>query len=195
MTRPRTDRDWPELQEAELLEALATGDRGAGRELIKRSYRSVFGALCRHTGGNQDLAADLTQETFKRAWSSLSQFGGRCRFTTWLYRIAFNTFLNHQRGQSRLRALPEDADSTWADPSPDLASVAAEKDEAEQLRLAVNELPDPLRFVVTAFYWGEIPVREIAETEGVTTVAIRKRLKKAKQAIKHHLQTKAEALR
>ena len=47
------------------------------------------------------------------------------------------------------------------------------------LRRAVLALPESLRFTVTARFWGELPVREIARHEGVTSVAVRKRLRKA----------------
>ena len=49
---------------------------------------------------------------------------------------------------------------------------------AARLRRAVLDLPDPLRFVVTARFWGELAVREIAAEEGITEVAVRKRLKR-----------------
>jgi RNA polymerase sigma factor (sigma-70 family) len=48
-----------------------------------------------------------------------------------------------------------------------------------RLRRAVMLLPDELRFAVSAHYWGDAPVREIARIEGVSEVAIRKRLKRA----------------
>ncbi|MFY9826173.1 MAG: sigma factor-like helix-turn-helix DNA-binding protein, partial [Thermoanaerobaculia bacterium] len=48
-----------------------------------------------------------------------------------------------------------------------------------RLRRAVLALPEELRFTVTALFWGDLPVKEIARQEGVTTVAIRKRLKRA----------------
>src|SRR5437588_687885 len=65
-----------------------------------------------------------------------------------------------------------------------LAALASgDRAAGERLRRAVLALPEDLRFTVTALYWGELPVREVARHEGVTTVAIRKRLKRALQAL------------
>ena len=51
--------------------------------------------------------------------------------------------------------------------------------EGDRLRRAVLSLPDELRYLVTAIFWGDLPVKELARQEGITPVGIRKRLKKA----------------
>jgi DNA-directed RNA polymerase specialized sigma24 family protein len=53
----------------------------------------------------------------------------------------------------------------------------------DRLRRAVLALPDDLRYTVTALFWGDLPVKEVARHEGVTPVAIRKRLKRALAAL------------
>jgi RNA polymerase sigma factor (sigma-70 family) len=65
------------------------------------------------------------------------------------------------------------------DGSPSAEESISEREEAERLRRAVTELPEDLRFTVSALYWGGLPVKEIAAIEEITTVAIRKRLHKA----------------
>lgn len=165
--------------EQSLLTALAAGDREAADQLVDRTYQAVHAQLVRLTGGDPDLAADLTQETYRRAWGALARFDGRSRLATWLYRIAYNTFLNHVRRPQRVVPLEEGHVCTSADPAPGPDAEAVRIEGAARLRRAVLALPDPLRFAVTARYWGEVPVREIARTEQVTEPAIRKRLKKA----------------
>jgi RNA polymerase sigma-70 factor, ECF subfamily len=165
-------------EEGQLLAALASGDRQAAERLVERTYRGVF-ALLRRLAGDQDLAADLTQETYRKAWDALPGFDGRCQFSTWLYRIAYTTFLNHLRRPRRLVPLEEKHESAVADPAPSLEEAVGQIVAGDRLRRAVLSLPDELRFTVTALFWGDLPVKEIARHEGVTTVAIRKRLKKA----------------
>jgi DNA-directed RNA polymerase specialized sigma24 family protein len=140
--RATADALWPRAQ---------AGDRAAAERLARDTYRDVFGALVKMSG-DPELAADLTQETYRKAWGSLSKFNGRCRFSTWLYRIAYTTFLNHLRRPRRV--LP-----------------------AEEGQL--DRVPDDLRYAVTARFWGEVPVREIARQQGITPPAVRKRLKRA----------------
>lgn len=169
-----------ERDEGPLLAALARGDRGAAEALVEASYAFVYASCHRLTGGQPDRAADLTQETYRRAWISLASFEGRSRFSTWLYRIAYNTWLNEIRSRTRSRVVPfpEHAPDP-EDPRPDPHDLVAGEADAGGIRSAVLGLPEELRYTVTAHFWGELSVREIAVQEGVTKTAIRKRLKRA----------------
>ena len=51
--------------------------------------------------------------------------------------------------------------------------------EARRLRAAILDLPDELRFAVTARFWAELPLAEIAQLQGISTVGVRKRLQRA----------------
>ncbi|HUF77538.1 MAG TPA: sigma-70 family RNA polymerase sigma factor [Thermoanaerobaculia bacterium] len=165
--------------ELRLLRAAAAGDRGAAERLVDATYRTVYAALHRLAGGDPELAADLTQETYRKAWAALPAFRGGARFSTWLYRIAYTTFLSHARRPRRLLPLEEELARTVDAPGPDPEESAGRARAAEHLRKAVLALAEDLRFAVTAHYWRGLSVREIARHEGVSEVAIRKRLKKA----------------
>jgi len=172
-------------QERTLTASLKRGDRTAADTLVQETYRAIYAALFRMTGGDGDLAADLTQETYRKAWSSLGSFDGRAAFSTWLYRIAYTTFLNQVRRPRRLLPLDREGAPPGEpeDPGPPEDERLAEIGRAERLRRAVLGLPEELRFTVTAHYWQELSVREIATLENLTTVAIRKRLKRAFQIL------------
>ena len=168
----------PWNEERQLLAALRAGDRAAADEMVNRTYESVYASLYRMCG-DRDTAADLTQETYKKAWTSLGSFDGRSQLFTWLYRIAYTTFLNHVRRPHRVSPLDEHDAGELRDHSPSAEQVMAENQQAATMRKVVLELPENLRFTVTAHFWGGLAVKEIAEIEGITTVAIRKRLAKA----------------
>jgi RNA polymerase sigma factor (sigma-70 family) len=165
-------------EERRLLAAVRGGDRAAAEELVERTYESIYASLCRLCGDG-DLAADLTQETYQKAWAALNGFDGRSQLFTWLYRIAYTTFLNHIRRPRRMTSLDEPDAIEIRDSGPPADELLSDREEAERLRAAVLQLPEDLRFTVTAHFWGGLPVREIARIEEITTVAIRKRLHKA----------------
>jgi len=169
----------PPEADGELLAAWAAGDRTAGERLVEGTYRQVFALLRRLSGGDADLASDLTQETYRKGWDALPSFDGRARFSTWLCRIAYTTFLNHLRRPRLLLPLADEQAAALADPSPAADEELGRSIASDRLRRAVLGLPEELRFTVTAIYWGELPVREVARHEGVTGVAIRKRLRRA----------------
>lgn len=97
--------------------ALLTEDRHAFAELVRRHQSSVRACLRKLTAGNYALADDLAQETFILAWRNLASFRQEARFSTWLYRIATNCWLAHNRKRreellgDRVDALAEDDDT------------------------------------------------------------------------------------
>lgn len=165
-------------EERQLLDAIRSGDRSAAEEMVERTYSAVFASLFRLCA-DSDLAADLTQETYQKAWAALSGFDGRSQLFTWLYRIAYTTFLNHIRRPRRVVSMDDDKVPEVSDEAPSAEQMLAASEESERLRAAVLRLPEDLRFTVTAHFWGGLAVKEIARIEDITTVAIRKRLHKA----------------
>ncbi len=165
--------------EATLWPKAAKGDVDAADALARCTYRAVYASLFRLCGGDEDLAADLTQETYRKAWRSIGSFKGGSKFSTWLYRIAYNTFLNHIRGPRRLEPLTEEQVDQLLDPSDSPDVTTSKGAEAQRLRRAVLDLPEELRFAVTARFWAELPVAEIANHQGLSAVGVRKRLKRA----------------
>lgn len=184
-----TAEPWGE--ERRLIAAIRDGDRSAAEEMVDRTYAAVFASLCRLCG-DSDLAADLTQETYQKAWAALPRFDGRSQLFTWLYRIAYTTFLNHIRRPRKMTSLDDEAAPDLRDNAPTAEEALEKNQEAERLRAAVLQLPDDLQFTVTAHFWGGLAVKEIAGIENITTVAIRKRLHKAFTILESYLD---EALR
>lgn len=170
-----------------LLAAYRDGDRAAAEALVERTYRQIYASLFRLCRGNGDLAADLTQEAYRRAWQALPKFEGRARFGTWLYRIAYTTFLNHLRRPQRMEPLDEDQVERVADPGPSPGELARSSIVDRALRRQVLALDEPLRDAICARYWGELTLREIATLEGVTAPAIQKRIDKALRLLAERL--------
>ena len=102
-----------------VLEAPQARGRSAGERLVESTYRQVYAALFGMCRGDAELAADLTQETYRKAWQGLASFDGRAQLSTWLFRIAYNTFLNHVRRPRPLQDLDAAGAGALADPAPD----------------------------------------------------------------------------
>jgi len=178
--------------EKRLLAEVAAGERRAAEELVRATYEQVFASLMRMTHGDRELAADLTQDTYRKAWKALATFDRRSRLTTWLYRIAYTTFLNAQRGTREAQPLEDEQVARVADPAPGQDERLDRREVARRLRQAVLGLPEELRFTVTARFWAELSVEEIARSENVTGAAIRKRLKNAKTRLHEVLKASQE---
>jgi RNA polymerase sigma-70 factor (ECF subfamily) len=172
---PATD---PATEERCLYADLRAGRPQAAERLAEATYARLY-AACHRLTGRADDAADLVQETYRKAWQALPEFRGDARFSTWLFRIAWTTHAKQLRRPRLVVPLePErEAVEPAREPSPEAAASANER--ADRLRAALATLPEPLRFAVVARYWAELPVREIAAADGVTPMAVRKRLAKA----------------
>ena len=183
MTEPEPVREADDgALERRLFDELKQGSREAAERLVETTYGKIYAALVRLTG-NPDEAADLTQETYRKAWKSLAEFREAALVSTWLYRIAYNTFLNARRRPLRIVPLEPVLEATAVDPGPSPDVEAAVHEREQRLRSAVLALPDDLRFPVTAHYWSDVSVADIAEILHLTPQAVRKRLRRAHTAL------------
>jgi RNA polymerase sigma-70 factor (ECF subfamily) len=96
------------LDDAELVtRVLVEDDQHAFAELVRNHQSAVRGLLRQLTRNDLGLADDLAQEAFVRAYRNLSRFRGEAKFSTWLYRIAYNCFREDARKRKELVGIDE----------------------------------------------------------------------------------------
>ena len=106
-----------ELTDADLIaRVLVDDDQHAFGELVRRNQSSVRGLLRQLTRADLALADDLAQETFVRAYKNIRGFRGEARFSTWLYRIAYNCFREDARRRKELVGIDEERWQAESDP-------------------------------------------------------------------------------
>src|SRR3989441_12562304 len=93
-----------EQDEAQFVAASKNGDQDAFAQLVQRYQRRIFNLVYRMLQHYEE-AAEITQETFLAAWQGLPAFRGDARFSTWLYRIAYNCCLKQLEQRKRDKAL------------------------------------------------------------------------------------------
>lgn len=96
-----------ERSDQDLVRATRRGDREAFRELVERYQRKIVSVAIGMVH-NPDEAMEIAQETFTKAYQNLGQFKGDSSFYAWLYRIAFNMAIDHQRREQRRPTVPLD---------------------------------------------------------------------------------------
>lgn len=176
--------------EHELIRRARGGDEGAFGELVMLHTDRVYGAL-RRFGLDEAEADEVSQEVFLRAWRGLAGFEERARFSTWLYRIAFN---EAQRRRSR-RALPRidpDPDRDREDPvvavpdSPELGpdAQALSREFERVLEDALAQLPAEWRDAVVLRDIEGLSSEEAAETVGVRQAAFKSRLHRGRMQLR-----------
>lgn len=161
--------------EETLVRAAREGDSAAFTTLVERYQQRIGGYLYRLVG-DRETAADLTQETFMRAYRALTTARAVDAFRAWLFRIATNLARDHLRRQQRIRWLPFERDRTEFAIHP-FSSV----EEAEVVRQVLARLSPDDRSVVLLCGLEEWSYREAGVALGVTANTVRMRYARAKE--------------
>jgi len=145
-----------ESSDWDLVTRARTGDRETFRALVER-YQRRIAALALGMLRNREDAMDIVQETFTKAYRNLDRFKGDAAFYTWLYRIAVNLCVDHQRRESKQQLTPLDVEdrndglplTLPNGPRPDQPFDRTRDAEiATGVRAAINELTPDHRAVI-----------------------------------------------
>lgn len=167
-------------------------------EMLYRSHQAGIYTFVRSQIRNAEAAADLTQETFVRAWESLPRLRKPGAFRGWLHQIAGNLVRDEVKsGRARLevvasvlagsgdgdgRQLPEQASP---DGSPE--SRLLEQERSQEIQAALQELSAEQRAAVVMHHMEGMGVNEIAAAMGVKPGTIMSRLSRAREALRSRL--------
>ncbi len=177
-----------EQDDARLVVASKNGDQDAFSLLVQRYQRRVFNLVFRMLQ-NYEEACEITQETFLAAWQGLSGFRGEARFTTWLYRIAYNCSLKQLDARKRDQALQVALQSDQAlegeeHQSTDLARL----DNQELVQEQLSHLPPKYRVVLILRHLQDMTYEEMAEVLTMPIGTIKTHLFRARNLLKERLQ-------
>ncbi len=178
--------DIGEVAEKTLVARACDEDRAAFAELVRRHQGRVRGLLLR-LAKDRALADDLAQEVFLRAYRGLVGFQGRSAFGTWLYRIAYNVYLNNRTRVRRFCELPDDYDTRTV--APESALSAPRSDLRRDLAAAIETLPERYRAVVVLYYLEEVSYPEIADILSVPLGTVKTHLHRAKRLLRQQMTT------
>jgi RNA polymerase sigma-70 factor, ECF subfamily len=167
----------------ELLERCRRGEPEAFAEMVERTHRQVYSLAVRLVGDRHE-AEDVAQEAYLRVHRALRTFRGDSSFLTWLYRIVANTAMSQLRRRGRFGDLQDDADTVLR-----LADApSGETDlDTDELRRAMESLPDAQRFVVVMKDAYGFSCQEIGEQMGLSEGAVKVRLHRARRRLKEAL--------
>lgn len=151
-------------------------------DTLVRKYQSAVRRFFLHqTLGNDALSDDLAQETFIKAYTSLSSFKGLSSFNTWLYRIAYNVFYDYIRGQKEYAELePYQVDAQM---HVEQAAVGEKID----IYTGLAQLKENERTCITLFYLEDLPIEKIALITGFPSGSVKSYLFRGKEKLANYL--------
>ena len=179
----------------EVVSRARSGDMGAFEDLYRSHQAGIF-TFIRSQVRHREIAADLTQETFVRAWESLPRLREPGAFRGWLHRIAANLVRDEVKsGRSRLEVtestLLGDAETPQQEaPAPESEGPEQRLVNGEMSRhvwSALEDLSEEHRAAVVMHHMEGMSVEEIAQAMGVRPGTIMSRLSRAREALRHRL--------
>jgi RNA polymerase sigma-70 factor (ECF subfamily) len=173
----------PDPVESGLLAKAAGGNLFAFEEIVKRYQRRVYATALRIVR-RHEVADDVVQETFLRAYRNLASFDTARPFGPWVCRIAANLAVNHVRSPiAREEELPEGhAEMPAASAGP--LEVALDAEAQQVLGQALQALPAEQRTVFVLRTSEELSYQEIAETLGISQGTVMSRLFRAREKLR-----------
>lgn len=136
-------------------------------QVYQTYFKSVYRYI-RRLSGDEQLAEEITSETFVQVMRSIGSFRGDCDLRVWICQIAKNTYYTHLKKQNRVAALDEEAWLALADPAAPVEERLDAKEDAQRIRALLHALPEPYKEV---FMWrtlGELSFAEIGALYGKT---------------------------
>ena len=190
----RSDTPTSGDSDAQLVARAVAGEQRA-YELLVIKYQRRITRLAAHMVRDSELAQDIAQETFIRAWRALHQFRGEAQFSTWLHRIAVNTakraLMNRSRSpvltETALQAAREDDETSpieresISETTPE--SELAAREIAAAVQDAVQALPEDLRCAITLREIEGLSYEDIAQAMNCPIGTVRSRIFRAREAI------------
>lgn len=174
-----------------ILAVLERDDRRAFARLVERHQSQVRTVLRRLTRGDLALSDDLAQETFVLAWRNLARFRFEAKFSTWLYRIAFNTWQSEAR-RKRAVLLDLDPDEALA-PANEISAPVSDVASRIDLERAMEILSDGERAAITACYYADLTHEEAAAALGLPLGTVKTHILRARAKLKARLTGKEPA--
>lgn len=162
----------PELSDKELIDSTLSGNDYSFSQLMNRYQDLIFTLAVRITKNDQ-IAEEVAQDTFIRAYKSLKSFEHKSKFSTWLYKIGYNLSLNALKKENRSKEFFSDQDlqesergGNLVEDHKSLLHIAESKNISELLNECIDELPAKYGSVLTLFHLNQLKYEEISKITG-----------------------------
>ena len=184
-----------EVDDSELARIAELGREPAFRELLIRYERPIFSLIYRMVR-DRELAEDLAQETFVRAFNSIAKYNSSKKFSSWSFRIAHNHTIDYLRkgkldtisihGTSSGKEGESEFSITTTDESP--YEFVERRELGGQIEVAIGQLREEYRMAILLFHVEGYSYAEIAETMDIPLGTAKTYLHRARKEMKEHLE-------
>jgi RNA polymerase sigma-70 factor (ECF subfamily) len=163
------------------IDRIKAGDREAFSWVVEQ-YKDMVYTVCLRMLTDEDDASDAAQEVFIKTYKSIGGFQEKSKFSTWIYRIAYNHCVSVIRRKVKVIDLVDELpDKEEGDREINGLESLTREERSRYLQLAIEALPETDGVVVTLFYYDELSLDEIADITGLTSSNIRIKLHRSRK--------------
>lgn len=177
------------VSDGQLIEAALLGEQTAFTSLVERYQDRLFTAI-RSDVGCSEIAEDIVQDAFIRAFVKLDTFRRESSFYTWLYRIALNSRRYYLRNRNRSMPLDDASEhcvQSWLESESGPSETMERREECVVVRRALNRLDDHHRDILLLREFEGFDYRRIADVLQLTMGTVRSRLSRAREQLRKEL--------
>lgn len=171
------------------IERVINGDIPAYASLVEKHKNLVFSIAMKILNSRED-AEEVAQDTFLKAFNSLKSFEKKSKFSTWLYRIAYNGAISRKR-KKKMDAVEIDDHVMFNYSADEISANVHQMDESEQMKMidkALLKLPETDNLLVTLFYKSEHSIEDISQITGLTQTNVKVKLHRIRKKLYEEIQ-------
>ncbi|MFT6756093.1 MAG: RNA polymerase sigma factor (sigma-70 family) [Urechidicola sp.] len=160
------------------------GDSNSFSVLVERYQNMVF-ALALKMLKHREESEEVSQDTFIKVYKSLSKFNGESKFSTWIYRIAYNTCLDRIKKNSKYNNNVEinEITSNEISHTESIFDSLENKERSIIVKQCMDKLPEDERIIIHLFYFEELSLKEIVEIVSMTEGNVKVKLFRARKKL------------
>ncbi len=170
-----------QLSDEALLEQIKLGSKPAFKILVERYLNKIWRLSFNILNNRQD-AEDVTQEVFINVWNHRDQWdAGEAKFSTWLYRVAFNKSIDFKRRQRQNHVVLDDG---IEETGKGAETITAERQQQAIFMECIKKLPEKQMMCLLLYYYEELNIPSICDRLQTTEDSVRSLLKRGRQNLK-----------
>jgi len=168
------------------LDKILKGDPASYAVLVNK-YKDMVYSIAIKILRDADDAQDLAQECFITAYQQLHKYQGRSKFSTWLYTIVYRAAVTQLRQNKLDTTFIGDSVNEVSDSANNQFDQLQSKQVGQQVRIAIDRLPQTEALLVTLYYINDLPIKEIQEITGLFKSNIKIKLFRARKKLEREL--------
>jgi len=172
------------ISDQEIIDSVRKGNDSDYSIIVNRYKNKAFSMLKRMLKNEFD-AEEVLQDCFLKAYNSLSSFKGESKFSTWFYRIVYNTALTRLSSQKRKTESEMTSVEDHFNLESEYRSDEIEREDVNQLiRKTISKLPERYSAIITMFYLSEMSIEEISEVTAMSISNVKVMLHRSRNSLR-----------